>query len=211
MKNKAEIPVGKLRPNTVPERLWQYISIDFIMKLLVFKDHNSILIVYNRFLKILYFIAIIEQIIAEELARLFRDNVQKLHGLLESVISDREPQFVVGLMLNKMLGIEIKLSTAFYLQIDRWSERANQELEQYLRIYINHRQGNWLEWLKTTEFVFNNKVYTTTKSLPFKVNYKRELRIGFEIRKKGKHVKVEEFMKEMKKIHKEAKVVLKKS
>jgi len=75
MKNKAEIPVGKLRPNTVPERLWQYISIDFIMKLLVFKDHNSILIVYNRFLKILYFIAIIEQIIAEELARLFRDNV----------------------------------------------------------------------------------------------------------------------------------------
>ena len=75
MKNKAEIPVGKLRPNVVPERLWQYISIDFIMKLLVFKDHNSILIVYNRFLKILHFIAIIEQITAEELARLFRDNV----------------------------------------------------------------------------------------------------------------------------------------
>ena len=110
-----------------------------------------------------------------------------------------------------MLGIEIKLSTAFHLQIDKWTERTNQELEQYLRIYINHKQENWLEWLTTTEFVFNNKVYTTTKSLPFKVNYKRELRIGFEIRKKGKHVKVKEFVKEMKKMHKEAKVVLKKS
>ena len=110
-----------------------------------------------------------------------------------------------------MLGIEIKLSTAFHLQIDKWTERTNQELEQYLRIYINHKQENWLEWLTTTEFVFNNKVYTTTKSLLFKVNYKRELRICFEIRKKGKHVKVEGFMKEMKKIHKEAKVVLKKS
>ena len=84
-------------------------------------------------------------------------------------------------------------------------------MKQYLRIYIYHRQGNWLEWLTTTEFVFNNKVHTTTKSSPFKVNYKRELRIGFEIRKKGKHVKVKEFVKEMKKMHKEAKVVLKKS
>jgi len=65
--------------------------------------------------------------------------------------------------------------------------------------------------LTTTEFVFNKKVHTITKSSPFKVYYKRELRIGFEIRKKGKHIKVEEFMKEMKKIHKEAKVVLKKS
>ena len=74
------------------------------------------------------------------LTRLFRDNVWKLHELLESVISDREPQFVVGLMkeLNKILGIEIKLSTAFHLQM----ERTNQELEQYLRMYIDYRQSN---------------------------------------------------------------------
>jgi len=72
-----------------------------------------------------------------------------------------------------------------------------------------------LEWLATGEFAFNNKVYTkvhiSTKSLPFKVNYGREPRIGFEIRKKEKHAKVEEFVKKMKKMYKETKVALKKS
>jgi len=86
----------------------------------------------------------IEKITVEGLARLFRNNIWKLHGLPESVILDRGPQFVVRLMkeLNEMLGIEIKLFTAYHLQIDRQMERANQELEQYLRIYVNHRQNN---------------------------------------------------------------------
>ena len=60
------------------------------------------------------------------------------------MILDRGPQFAAGLMkeLNEMLGIKIKLLMAFHLQIDGQTERTNQELEQYLRIYINHRQGN---------------------------------------------------------------------
>jgi len=80
--------------------------------------------------------------LAEELARLFRDNVWKLHGLPESIISDRGPQFVAEIIreLNRMLGIESKLSTAFHPQTDRQTERVNQELEQYLRIFIDHRQ-----------------------------------------------------------------------
>jgi len=65
--------------------------------------------------------------------------------------------------------------------------------------------------LATAEFTFNNKIYIARKSLPFKVNYGRELRIGFDIRKKGKHVKAEEFVKEMKDRHKKAKAVLVKS
>ena len=90
------------------------------------------------------------------------------------MILDRESQFVVGLMkeLNEILGIETKLSTAFYPQTNKQIERENQELEQYLRIYINHRQINWSEWLATVEFTFNNKIHTVTKSLLFKVNYK---------------------------------------
>jgi len=81
---------------------------------------------------------------AEELARLFRDNVWKLHGLPESVISDRGPQFAVRLTreLNKMLGIETKLSTAYHSETDGQTERTNQKLEQYLRMYVNHRQNN---------------------------------------------------------------------
>ena len=61
--------------------------------------------------------------------------------------------------LNKMLGIETKLSTAYHPETDGQMERINQELEQYLRIYINHRQNNWSEWLVTAEFAFSNKVH----------------------------------------------------
>ena len=108
-----------------------------------------------------------------------------------------------------MLGVEIKLLIAFHQQIDGQTEKTNKELEQYLRIYINYRQSNWLEWLATTEFAFNNKVYIAMKSSLFRVNYRRELKMGFEIRKKRKYTKAEKFMKKIKEMHKETKAVLK--
>ena len=185
----------------------------FITKLPMSKDHDSILVVYDRFLKMSHFVATMEKTTVEGLARLFRDNVWKLHGLPESVISDRGPQFAAGLTreLNKMLGIETKLSMAYHLETDGQTERTNQELEQYLRMYVNHRQNNWAEWLATAEFSFNNKVYIATKSLPFQVNYRKEPRMGFDIRKKGKNEKAEKFGREMKERHEQARAALVKS
>jgi len=68
-----------------------------------------------------------------------------LHGLPESIILDRGVQFVTEMMkeLNNLLGIQTKLLTAYHLQTDRQMERINQELEQYLRVFINHRQEQW--------------------------------------------------------------------
>ena len=131
MKNRAEMLAGKLKPNEVPERLWQHISVDFITKLPVSKGYDSILVICDRFSKMSHFAATTEKTTAEGLARLFRDNVWKLHGLPESVISDKGLQFAAGLTkeLNKMLGIETKLSTAYHLQTDGQTERTNQELE----------------------------------------------------------------------------------
>jgi len=89
--------------------------VDFT-KLPVVVEKDIILVVCDRLSKIIYFVATIEG-----LTRLFRNNVWKLHRLLESVVSDRGPQFVVKLTkkLNRMLGIETRLFTAFYSQIDR--------------------------------------------------------------------------------------------
>ena len=127
MKNKTEMPAGKLRPSQIPERLWQYISVDFITKLLLSKDHDSILVVCDRFLKMSHFVVTIEKTMAEMLVKLFRDYMWKLHGLPESVISDRRPQFAARLTkeLNKMLGIETKLSTAYHPETDGQTERTN--------------------------------------------------------------------------------------
>ena len=156
-----------------------------------------------------YFIPTTEKTLVEGLARLFRDNVWKLHRLLESIISDRGPQFAAGLIqeLNGMLGIKSKLSMAFHLQTDGQTERVNQELEQYLRMFIDHRQEQWPEWLRTAEFVYNNKTHSSTKTLPFKANYGQDPRMGFEGRKKGKYQTAEKFIKKIKEIQEETKAV----
>ena len=83
-----------------------------------------------------------------------------------------------------MLAIETKLSTSFYLQTDGQTERMNQELEQYLWFFIDHRQKDWLEWLAPAEFTINNKVHSITQMSLFRVNYGRELKMGVDIRRK---------------------------
>ena len=102
--------------------------------------------------------------------------------------------------LNKMLGIESKLSTAFHSQTNGQMERINQELEQYLRIFIDHKQEQWPNWLGTVEFSYNNKAHSSTKMSPFKANYGQDPRIGFEMRKKGKYEGAEKFVTKMKEI-----------
>jgi len=87
----------------------------------------------------------------------------------------------------------------------------NQELEQYLRFFVEHRQKDWLEWLASAEFAVNNKIYTVTKVLPFMANYGRELRMGGDIRKKRKVESAMEFVKRMKKVYEKAGVALKKT
>jgi len=70
-----------------------------------------------------------------------------LYGLPESIISDRGVQFVAGMMkeLNNLLGIQTKLLTVYHLQMNGQMERINQELKQYLRVFIDHRQEQWLD------------------------------------------------------------------
>jgi len=99
---------------------------------------------------------------------------------------DRGPQFTTKLTkeLNKMLGIEMRLLTAFHPQTDGQIEQINQELEQYLQFFVEYRQKDWPEWLVSAEFAVNNKVYTATKVSPFMANYGREIRMGGDIRKR---------------------------
>ena len=87
----------------------------------------------------------------------------------------------------------------------------NQELEQYLRFFVDHRQKDQPEWLATAEFAVNNKVHIATKVLSFIANYGKEMRMGGDIRKKGKVEKVMEFVERMKQIQGEAGAALKKA
>jgi len=124
MKNRAEELAGKLKLSKVPEKPWMHLTVDFITKLPVVAGKDAILVVCDRLSKMTHFVATMEGTSVEGLARLFRDNVWKLYGLLESMVSDRGPQFTVELTkkLNKMLRIKTKLSTVFHPQMDGQTE-----------------------------------------------------------------------------------------
>ena len=131
MKNRMEVSVGKLKLSEVPKKPWMHLIVDFITKLLLVAKKDTILVMCDRLSKMTHFVATTEETSAEGLVRLFRDNVQKLHGLPESMMSDRRLQFAAELTkkLNRMLGIEIKLLISFYPQTNEQTEQMNQELE----------------------------------------------------------------------------------
>jgi len=90
-------------------------------------------------------------------------------------------------------------------------KQMNQELEQYLRFFVDHQQKDWPEHLTGAEFTVNNKVHTATKVSPFMANYSKEMRMEGDIRKRGKVKKAVEFVERMKRIHEETGAALKKS
>ena len=127
MKNRTEVLIGKLKLSEVLEKPWTHLTIDFITKLLLVAGKDVILVFCDRLSKITYFVATTEGTSVKGLMRLFRNNMWKLHGLPESIMLDRGPQFAAEIMkeLNGMLGIETKLSTSFYPQTDGQTERMN--------------------------------------------------------------------------------------
>ena len=90
-KNHTEQPADKLIPNLIPEKPWSYILADFITKLPLAQGYDLILVVVDKLTKMAHFILTMEKILAEELTRLFRNNIQKLHRLSKSIISDKGP------------------------------------------------------------------------------------------------------------------------
>ena len=134
IKNRTEVLVGKLKLSEVLEKLWMYLTVNFITMLLLVTGKDIILVVYDKLSKITHFVTTTKGTSAEELAWLFRDNMWKLHRLPESIVLDQGPQFAVELMkkLDRMLEIETKLSISFYLQIDEQIEWMNQDWNSIL-------------------------------------------------------------------------------
>ena len=124
MKNRTEKIVGKLKLSEVLKKPWTHLMVDFITKLPVVARKDAILVVCNRLSKMMHFVATTEKVLVEGLTRLSRDNMWKLHGLLESIVLDRRPQFAAELTkeLNRMLGIQTRLLIVFYPQTDRQTE-----------------------------------------------------------------------------------------
>lgn len=172
-KTSRHQPYGLLQPLPIPDRPWQSISMDFIEELPESSGFNSIFVIVDRFTKFAHFVPTRTDISSLEMAKLLVSNVFSKHGVPEDIVSDRGSKFtsVFWEQLTKALGIQRNLSTAYHPQSDGQTERVNQVLESYLRIYTNYDQSNWSDLLPVAEFAYNNSPHATTKVSPFFANY----------------------------------------
>uniref|UniRef100_A0A803TXD7 Gypsy retrotransposon integrase-like protein 1 n=1 Tax=Anolis carolinensis TaxID=28377 RepID=A0A803TXD7_ANOCA len=171
-KTRREKPSGLLHPLPTPSRPWEIISADFITDLPSF-GFTTILVVVDLFTKLAHFIPCDGLPTAKETADYFLQHVFRLHGLPKSLVTDRGTQFTSRFWkaLQKLLGIDSRLSSAHHPQTDGQTERTNATLEQYLRCYVNYQQDNWASLLPLSEFAYNNGVQASTKETPFFENY----------------------------------------
>lgn len=173
-KARRHQPYGELQPLPIPNRPWSSLSMDFIGPLPKSGqlEFDSILVVVDRLTKMSIFIPTHTTLDAPGLAHLLLRHVFGRHGVPVNIVSDRGSLFTSAFFsaLSSALGFHRLLSTAYHPETDGQTERVNQILEQYLRIYTNYRQDNWSDLLPLAEFAYNNSPHSATTVSPFFAN-----------------------------------------
>ena len=164
-------PIQPLEMTNTP---WRFISTDFVTDLPESKGYDSINVVVDQGLsKGIIITPCKKTIMAEETTTLFQNNVFNRHGLPTKIVSDCSLQFAAKFTqeLWKQLGISPALSMAYHPQTDGETEQVNQEIKQFLRIFYNYYQDNWVDLIPFAEFSHNMQKHSATKKLPFEILY----------------------------------------
>jgi len=185
-----------------------------VVELLESSGHDAVMTIVDSVSKRVHFIPTHTTVTAEEAARLFLHYVWKLHGLPKHIVSDRGPQFVALFTkeLYRLLGVQLSSSMAWHPQTDGQTERINQELDQFLRLFVNEWQNNWYDLLPIAEFQHNNHVHSVTQQPLFLLDTGRIPRMGFEPSQAPSGLEtVNEFTEQMKSAMEEAKSAIRKA
>ena len=209
--NKTKPPPFPI-PSDTYDTPFASIAMDFIVKLPCSDSYDTILTITDTFSKASIFIPCNKTINAEQMAKLYATHVLPHYGLPCCIISDRDPHFTSMLSreLCRALGITQNISTAYHPQTDSQSERTNQRLEQYLRIFIDYHQQTWASLLPLAQYTLNSWPNATTKKAPFELILGYVPKIHQSIRP-FKSPSVEVRLQQLKQAHEEAKEALRKA
>lgn len=172
-KHGQQHPSGLHQPLPIPTAAWQDISMDFIEGLPTSDHNNAIMVIVDRLTKYAQLVPVKHPYTASSIARLFLDNVVKLHGLPKTIVSDRDPVFISSFWreLFKLYEVKLTMSTAYHPQTDGQTKRVNQCLEMYLRCAIHESLKQWKSWLPLAELWYNSAYHTSLGCSPFKALY----------------------------------------
>lgn len=167
-------------PLPIPKGAWQNVTMDFIEGLPKSEGSNAILVVVDRFTKYAHFFALKHPFTAVQVAKVFQNNVVKLHGISRIITSDRERIFTSTFWkeLFKLIDTKLQMSTSYHIQTDGQSERVNQCLEMYLRCVVQETPTKWYNWLPLAEYWYNTSYHTTLGCTPYKAPYGIETHHG---------------------------------
>ena len=168
-------PAGELQPLEVPIRKWDHVAIDFIMGMPVYDGYDTILTIVDKATKMCHFVPCAETISAKQVAHLYWNNVGKLHGIPQVIISDRDPRFTGKFWkeLWRVLGTDLRMGSGYHPESSGQVEKFNQLLEQTLRCTV-HQLGEtrrWVDILPVIEFAINSTPNRTTGYTGFYLNY----------------------------------------
>jgi hypothetical protein len=168
-------PAGLLQPLPVPSAVWADIGLDFIEALPKVHGKTVILSVVDRFSKMAHFIPLAHPYTAEAVAQAFFSDIVRLHGVPQSIVSDRDVIFTSGFWqeLMRLMGTKLLMSSAFHPQTDGQTEAANRVIVMYLRCLTGDRPRQWLRWLPWAEYIYNTAYQSSLRDTPFRVVYGR--------------------------------------
>ena len=179
VKYEHQRPGGLLQQMIIPEWKWERVTMDFVSGLpRTLKNFDSIWVVVDRLTKSAHFIPVCTTYSAERLARIFIQEIVRLHGVPVTIISDRGTQFTSQFWrtFQHELGTQVELSSAFHPQTDGQSERTIQILEDMLRACVIDFGGSWVEFLPLAEFAYNNSYQSSIQMAPYEALYGRRCR-----------------------------------
>jgi hypothetical protein len=152
---------GLLQPLPVPAH-WNTISLDFVEGLPISNGHDVILVVIDKLTKYAHFLPLKHPFTALQVAMEFTDNIYKLHGLPECIISDRDKIFTSKLWqeMFRLTDTQLMMSSSYHPQTDGQTERLNQCLETFLRCTVHACPTKWFRWLPLAEFWYNTSFHS---------------------------------------------------